>query len=38
MKKEDGYLDLGVPASEVSAHARGVDPWPGQPSCLATSR
>ena len=29
MKKEDGYLDLGVPASEVSAHARGVDPWPG---------
>jgi len=29
MKKEDGYLDLGAPASEVSARARGVDPWPG---------
>jgi methionyl-tRNA formyltransferase len=29
MKKEDGYLDLGAPASEVSAQARGVDPWPG---------
>jgi len=29
MKKEDGYLDLGLPAEEVSAQARGVDPWPG---------
>jgi methionyl-tRNA formyltransferase len=29
MKKEDGYLDLGAPASAVSAQARGVDPWPG---------
>ena len=29
MKKEDGYLDLGAPALVVSAHARGVDPWPG---------
>lgn len=29
MKKEDGYLDLGAPASHVSAQARGVDPWPG---------
>jgi methionyl-tRNA formyltransferase len=29
MKKEDGYLDLGASAQEVSAHARGVDPWPG---------
>jgi methionyl-tRNA formyltransferase len=29
MKKEDGYLDLGLPADEVSAQARGVDPWPG---------
>jgi methionyl-tRNA formyltransferase len=29
MEKEDGYLDLGAPASEVSAQARGVDPWPG---------
>jgi methionyl-tRNA formyltransferase len=29
MKKEDGYLDLGARAQEVSAQARGVDPWPG---------
>jgi methionyl-tRNA formyltransferase len=29
MKKEDGYLDLGAAAQEVSAQARGVDPWPG---------
>jgi len=29
MKKEDGHLDLGAPAQEVSAQARGVDPWPG---------
>ena len=29
MKKEDGYLDLGATATEVSAQARGVDPWPG---------
>ena len=29
MKKEDGYLDLGAPAPDVSAQARGVDPWPG---------
>jgi methionyl-tRNA formyltransferase len=29
MKKEHGYLDLGAPAQEVSAQARGVDPWPG---------
>jgi methionyl-tRNA formyltransferase len=29
MKKEDGYLELGAPAAEVSAQARGVDPWPG---------
>jgi len=29
MKKEDGFLDFGVPARVVSAQARGVDPWPG---------
>ena len=29
MKKEDGYIDLGARAQEVSAQARGVDPWPG---------
>lgn len=29
LKKEDGYLDFRLPAREVSARARGVDPWPG---------
>lgn len=29
LKKEDGRLDFRQPASVVSAHARGVDPWPG---------
>lgn len=29
LKKEDGHLDFARPAREVSARARGVDPWPG---------
>jgi methionyl-tRNA formyltransferase len=29
LKKEDGWLDFSLPAREVSARARGVDPWPG---------
>jgi methionyl-tRNA formyltransferase len=29
LKKEDGRLRFDVPAREVSARARGVDPWPG---------
>ena len=29
LKKEDGLLDFRQTASAVSAHARGVDPWPG---------
>ncbi|HET6282039.1 MAG TPA: methionyl-tRNA formyltransferase [Polyangia bacterium] len=29
LKKEDGHLDFSRPAREVSARARGVDPWPG---------
>jgi methionyl-tRNA formyltransferase len=29
LEKEDGLLDFRRPARLVSAHARGVDPWPG---------
>jgi methionyl-tRNA formyltransferase len=29
LQKEDGHLDFTRPAVEVSARARGVDPWPG---------
>ncbi|MEA2698802.1 MAG: methionyl-tRNA formyltransferase [Myxococcales bacterium] len=29
LHKEDGHLDFTGPAVEVSARARGVDPWPG---------
>ncbi len=29
LSKSDGHLDFDRPASEVSARARGVDPWPG---------
>jgi methionyl-tRNA formyltransferase len=29
LRKEDGQLDFGRRAAEVSARARGVDPWPG---------
>lgn len=29
LKKEDGQLDFRQSAMAVSAHARGVDPWPG---------
>ena len=29
LTKDDGLLDFGQPARLVSAHARGVDPWPG---------
>ena len=38
MKKEDGYLDLGAPAPDVSAQARGVDPWPGATVFFADGR
>jgi methionyl-tRNA formyltransferase len=34
LKKEDGWLDFGAPAAEVSARARGVDPWPGPTASL----
>jgi methionyl-tRNA formyltransferase len=34
LKKEDGWLDFSVPAREVSARARGVDPWPGPTAAL----
>src|SRR6185436_1158446 len=34
LKKEDGWLDFTVPAREVSARARGVDPWPGPTAVL----
>jgi methionyl-tRNA formyltransferase len=29
LRKEDGRLPFTLRAEEVSAHARGVDPWPG---------
>jgi len=35
LKKEDGWLDFTPPAREVSARARGVDPWPGPTALLA---
>jgi methionyl-tRNA formyltransferase len=35
LKKEDGVLDFRQPAPAVSAHARGVDPWPGAMTVLA---
>jgi methionyl-tRNA formyltransferase len=34
LKKEDGWLDFTAPAREVSARARGVDPWPGPTALL----
>ena len=34
LKKEDGWLDFSAPAREVSARARGVDPWPGPMAAL----
>lgn len=34
LKKEDGHLDFTRPAPEVSARARGVDPWPGASAML----
>ena len=34
LKKEDGWLDFSRPAPEVSARARGVDPWPGPTAVL----
>jgi methionyl-tRNA formyltransferase len=34
LKKEDGRLRFDVPAREVSARARGVDPWPGAAALL----
>lgn len=34
LRKEDGKLDWSRPAAEVSARARGVDPWPGAWSVL----
>jgi methionyl-tRNA formyltransferase len=34
LKKEDGWLDFSQPAREVSARARGVDPWPGPAALL----
>jgi methionyl-tRNA formyltransferase len=34
LKKEDGWLDFSAPAREVSARARGVDPWPGPTAVL----
>jgi methionyl-tRNA formyltransferase len=35
LTKEDGRLDFRQPARAVSAHARGVDPWPGATARLA---
>jgi methionyl-tRNA formyltransferase len=34
LRKEDGRLDFTRPAREVSARARGVDPWPGATAIL----
>ena len=34
LSKEDGILDFSRPAALVSAHARGVDPWPGASAAL----
>jgi len=35
LEKEHGLLDFTQPAAAVSAHARGVDPWPGASATLA---
>jgi methionyl-tRNA formyltransferase len=35
LRKEDGRLSFAAPAREVSARARGVDPWPGPTASLA---
>jgi methionyl-tRNA formyltransferase len=34
LKKEDGWLDFSLTARQVSARARGVDPWPGPTAVL----
>lgn len=34
LEKTDGQLDFGQTAAQVSARARGVDPWPGASACL----
>ncbi len=34
LKKEDGTLDFRATSAEVSARARGVDPWPGPSAIL----
>jgi methionyl-tRNA formyltransferase len=34
LEKHHGLLDFGLPAALVSAHARGVDPWPGPTAIL----
>jgi methionyl-tRNA formyltransferase len=34
LKKEDGGLDFAITAQELSARARGVDPWPGPTAVL----
>jgi methionyl-tRNA formyltransferase len=34
LKKEDGWLDFAASARELSARARGVDPWPGPTAVL----
>jgi methionyl-tRNA formyltransferase len=34
LTKADGHLDFNRPARVVSAHARGVDPWPGASAVL----
>jgi methionyl-tRNA formyltransferase len=34
LRKEDGRLSFAAPAREVSARARGVDPWPGPTAFL----
>jgi len=34
LSKADGHLDFNRPARVVSAHARGVDPWPGASATL----
>ena len=34
LEKHHGLLDFRLPAGLVSAHARGVDPWPGPAAVL----
>ncbi len=29
LRKEDGWVDFGLPARDVANHVRGTDPWPG---------